>query len=107
MASRRQAGQWRRMGPPPIPTQSFSRLRCARESDIDSIVIVGRLRFAGLTWPRSKADDGAPLHSAENSRLEKNTAFQLDLFLSTIGSDWPVNCRKLTPQPQSSDSCNI
>jgi hypothetical protein len=95
MESRRHAGQWRRMGPPPVPTQSFSRVRCARESDIKSIVIVGRLRFAALTWPRSKADDGAPLHSAENSRLEKNTAFRLDLFLSTIGSDWPVSAVKL------------
>jgi hypothetical protein len=76
--------------PSPVPTESLSRLRCAGESDMNSIVILGR-RPRALTWLRSNAAAGVSLHSEQCSRLEKNTAFRMALFLSTKESNWPVN----------------
>jgi len=75
MESCTQIGQWRTMTSVPASAQSDSRLYCAAESEIDSIVTVG----APLaTFAFSKIElEGETFTSRVKSRLEKNNAFRL------------------------------
>src|SRR5664279_3122343 len=89
-----QTGHWRRIGPPSVSAQSSSRLHCAGESEINSIVIAGAPRHLNLR--RSKTGYGASLTSRKKSRLKKEYRFSTSTVSAFEGSHWPVNHRKLT-----------
>ncbi len=74
MESRTQIGQWRTMTSVPASAQSVSRLYCAVESEINSIVTVGA-PLATLAFPKIELEGGT-FTSRVKSRLEKNNAFR-------------------------------
>src|SRR5450631_1681330 len=89
-----QTGHWRNIGPPSVSAQSSSRLHCAGESEIKSIVIAGG--SAPLQPATIKSWRRGLLTSRIKSRLEKEYRFSTSTVSPDGGSHWPVNHRKLT-----------
>src|ERR1051326_1277053 len=89
MESCTQIGHWRTMLFVPASAQSDSRLYCAAETEINSIVTVG-VPLTTLAFSQDPNSRAGPSPPEQNPDWKRITLFDCSVFPC---HDYPVNCR--------------